>query len=371
MRRLLAGMFLIALSMGVAGIALPLYAWDLGASYTEIGMLGVTYVIFNSLFSIPVGRMGDRRGRKLLIVLGFFLTAFVIALYPLFSAVAWLLILRILQGAAEASIWVNTPSAVVDLSQRSGRGRAMGTYGTSWAIGFGTGPLIGGALYAFVGAGQTFLLGALLGFLATAIVIGMPETKPRVWNKKLKQKLKLGSLWPVCGVGFIYVGIASIIFILFPVYATKTLGMTALGAGLLITLFSGTRALLFIPMGGLSDRIGHRPVILVGLMGLALGSAGISLISGYLALAVVIAFMAIAGGAVYPAMMSVVSKVGEGRSLGHVLGIFNAIVILGWGFFPGIGGALADAYEPTSPYLMYALVAIVSTVLVWKLLPKK
>jgi len=372
MRQLFTGMLLLAISMGMAGLALPLYAKDLGASYTEIGMLGVAYVIFIVLFSVPVGRAGDRLGRKPLLVLGFFLTACALALYSLVDVVIWLIALRFFQGATEAPIWVNAQSAVADLSGRGERGRAMGTYGTSWAIGFGIGPLMGGVLYATIGAAQTFLLSALVAFIATAIIAGMRLPKPKL----VARKLRLRSIWPACFVGLIYVGIVSVVFLLFPVYAFTAqpeggLGMSEVEIGLLIALFAGIRAALFVPMGSLSDRIGHRSIILAGMFGSALALAGIALVSGYLALAVIISIMAAAEGAIYPAVMSMISKAGEGKNLGYVIGIFNAVTMVGWGLFPGVGGALADVYGPTSPYLMCAVVALVASVLLWKLLPKK
>lgn len=371
MRQLLTGMFLVALSMGMAGLALPLYAKDLGASYTEIGMLGVAYVVFMVLFSVPVGSASDRQGRKPLLVLGFFLTACVFILYSFAGAVIWLIALRFIQGATEAPIWVSAQSAIADLSGRGERGRAMGTYGTSWAVGFAIGPLTGGALYVAIGAAQTFLLSALLAFIATLIIAGMTLPKP----KFVARKLRLRSIWPACFVGLIYVGIVSIILTLFPVYASKAspegLGMPVVEIGLLITLFAGIRAVLFVPMGSLSDRIGPHSIILAGMLGSALALAGVALVSGYLALAVIISILAATEGAIYPAVMSMVSKAGEGKNLGYVLGIFNATTIVGWGLFPGVGGALADAYGPTSPYLMCAVVALVASVLLWKLLPKK
>lgn len=367
MHRLLAGMFIISLSMGMAGLALPLYARDLGASYTEVGLLGVAYVVFDAIFSMPSGRAGDRRGRKPFLVLGFFLTACVISLYSVASAVIWLITLRLLQGAVEAPIWVNAQSAVADLSTRSERGRTMGVYGTSWAVGFGIGPLIGGFLYVTVGAAVTFLLSALVAFIATVTITGMPPPKPNVEVKKLQ----LHNIWPACVVGFIYAGIASVILTLFPFYASKQLKIPEVEIGFLITLFAFVRGILFIPMGSLSDRIGTRPVILMGMLASAVASAGIVLVPTCWALAIVISTLAIGMGAIYPALMSMISKASEGRSLGYILGIQNVAVMAGWGIFPGIGGPLADAYSPTSPYLICTAIALVSSGLLWKLLPKK
>ncbi|MDI6884064.1 MAG: MFS transporter [Hadesarchaea archaeon] len=364
---MLIGTFVIALSMGMAGLALPLYAKDLGATYTEIGMLGVAYVVFDALFSIPVGRAGDRWGRKPFLVLGFFATASLLAFYSLANAVVWLIALRFVQGATEAPIWVNAQGAVADLSATTRRGRAIGAYGTSWGLGFGVGPIIGGVLYVGVGAGQTFLLSAIVAFLATAIISTVPLPRPKLPGGKPN----LSRIWPACFAGLIYVGVVSILFTLLPVYATRGLGMSEVQAGFLITLFAGVRAVLFTPLGGLSDRVGRRPVILAGVIGSSFLSAAIAMVSGFPALAAIILLLAVAEGAVYPAVVSTVSRAGEGRNMGYVLGIFNAIAMVGWGLFPGVGGALADAYGPTSPFLMCAVVGLAAAALLWKLLPRK
>lgn len=81
MRRLLLGTFVMALSMGIVALVLPLYARELGASYTEIGMLGVAYVLFAIFLSVPVGRAGDRMGRIPFIILGFLSTSSVFVFY--------------------------------------------------------------------------------------------------------------------------------------------------------------------------------------------------------------------------------------------------------------------------------------------------
>ena len=173
MYRLLASMFLASLAMGMAGLALPLYAIELGADYTAVGLLGVAYVVFDALFSPPSGSLADCYGRKLLLALGFFLTACVLGAYSLVGTVGLLLALRLVQGAAEAPIWVNAQAATADLSPPSKRGKAMGRYGTSWAMGFTIGPLIGGCFYKAMGAAATFQTSALVAFAATAIFITM------------------------------------------------------------------------------------------------------------------------------------------------------------------------------------------------------
>ncbi len=87
-------------------------------------------------------------------------------------------------------------------------------------------------------------------------------------------------------------------------------------------------------------------------------------------LALMISILALAEGALYPAVMSVVSKVG-GQTSAYVLGIFNGVAVLGWGVLPPIGGYLADRVDPLAPYFMCAIIALVALAFLWKLMPKK
>jgi MFS family permease len=58
----------------------------------------------------------------------------------------------------------------------------------------------------------------------------------------------------------------------FAVYANQLEGSTLLLAGIAVGIYGLTQSLLQIPMGRLSDRIGRKPIILVGLAIFAIGS---------------------------------------------------------------------------------------------------
>ena len=84
----------------------------------------------------------------------------------------------------------------------------------------------------------------------------------------------------------------------------------------------------------------------------------------------IIIILAISEGSIYPAVMSIVSKIGKQTSA-YLLGIFNGVAMLGWGILPPIGGFLADAIEPTLPFFMCALISLTALVVVQKLFAKK
>ncbi|MBS3815428.1 MAG: MFS transporter [Hadesarchaea archaeon] len=366
MRRILAAMFIITLGIGITGIVLPLYAWDLGASYTEVGLLGITYIAFNVLLSVPVGRASDRFGRKMPLILGMLSISIVFLLYSWQASVIWLLLIRLVQGVVESPIWINAQTAIADLSPRDERGQAMGRYGFSWSLGFAIGPVIGGFLYATVGAIGAFVLCAILGGIGTLIVAGISVPDPKVTF----EKTSLEGIWRPCVVGFVYVGILGLIVTLFPPYG-RELGMTATTVGILITLFGVVRAILLVPLGDLADKLSYRKVILMGLGGIAIASLGVGLFSSFLLLTLVFLLLAWSEGAIYPAAVSMASEIGKGKNRGYVLGIFNASTMAGWGIFATVGGSAADTLGSKTPYFMSAIIAFVVLISMWKFLPEE
>lgn len=356
--------FLMSMALGGSALVLPLYASSLGASYTEIGMLGIAYVVLGAVFSLPAGKASDRYGRRGFIIIGFLTTAISLTLYAFASSVVWLILFRLLQGLTETLLWINAQGAIGDSSNVGGRGRAMGSYGRSWGLGVGFGPIIGGLMYTAIGASATFLFWGIVAFVSTAVVMKMPAIEPR----PVTGKPDFFKIYTLCLGGLIYVGTVAMINTIVPVYATTGLGLSAFQAGLLITLFVLVRAMIFTPFGAISDKVGHRPVILAGLIGASLTFLLLYTASDAITLTVFLVLLAISAGAVYPSVISAISKLSGG--LGYLMGIFNLITLIGWGIFPGIGGAIADAYGPNSSFLMSGIMGLVSAVVLWKILPE-
>ncbi|MGC8816654.1 MAG: MFS transporter [Candidatus Hadarchaeum sp.] len=362
---LMIAVFLMSMAMGGSAIALPLYASSLGASYTEIGMLGVAYVVLGLIFSLPAGRASDNYRKKKFIFFGFLSTAIVMTLYALAPSIPWLLALRLLQGLTETVLWINVQVAIINSSRPEARGRAMGSYGRWWGFGVALGPIIGGFCYSIAGAQMTFILWGMVALASAAVATKIPEIEPQ----PATEKPNLSKILALCFAGLIYVGTIAIINTIVPVYATAALGMSAFDVGLLITLFVLVRAVIFTPFGALSDRVGHRPAILVGLFGVSLTFFLLYLASDAILLTVLLIPLAVAEGLLYPSVLSAFSKSGGGA--GYLMGIFNLVTSIGWGVFPGLGGAIADSFGPTSAFLISGLIGLAAVAILWKKLPKE
>ena len=130
-----------------------------------------------------------------------------------------------------------------------------------------------------------------------------------------------------------------IIIPLLPFYA-EHYGASAFVVGLLSTSFSAAQ-FLFAPLWGrLSDRIGRRPVILIGLLGSALSYA-LFAIATSLPLLFVARTLAGIAGANIPTAQAFIADVTTPEKRARGMGLIGAAFGLGFIFGPAIGGFLS------------------------------
>lgn len=127
---------------------------------------------------------------------------------------------------------------------------------------------------------------------------------------------------------------------LLPFYA-KNLGANALVVGLLFTSFS-LMQFLFAPLWGrISDRVGRRPIILIGLLGSSISYLIFGMADSLWVLLVSRIFAGICGANISTAQAYIADSTGpENRAKG--MGIIGAAYGLGFIFGPAIGGILSQ-----------------------------
>ena len=136
--------FATCMSIGMLLVILPVYANDeLG-----VGSFGVALVIGAVspmiLVSQPIaGRIGDRKGRRILIVAGALIAAASVAAYALASSLALLIAFRLFTGLGEAMVLVGAATLVTDIAPEHRRGEALSLYSLGLWGGLALGPLLG------------------------------------------------------------------------------------------------------------------------------------------------------------------------------------------------------------------------------------
>ncbi|WP_181779247.1 MFS transporter [Pseudonocardia pini] len=257
------------------------------------GLLATFSLFALAFFLRPVGaaifgRFADRSGRRpvLVLIIGLMSAATaLIGLLPTYAQIGvWapllLTVLRVVQGLAAGGEFGGAVSLMVEYAPPGKRG----LYG-SWSffttvIGFVCGA--GAATVLIVALSDEalttwgwrigFLLAAPMGLIALYLRLRVDET-PQFRQATGSEPAStpaapsgglLGQVLTTVGIVVVYSCTGYTFMVLMPTYLSKTLGMP-LEQSYLLTLINGTVAGLVVPFAGAwSDRVGRRPVMLVG-----------------------------------------------------------------------------------------------------------
>ncbi|MBV9934278.1 MAG: MFS transporter [Actinobacteria bacterium] len=173
-----------------------------------------------------------------------------------------------------------------------------------------------------------------------------------------------GTIWVTVALDLVGFGI---VFPILPIYAHR-FGADAVSATGMVAVFSAAQ-LLFAPVWGrLSDRIGRKPVLIVSLVGTAIGS----LVTG-LAGSVAILYLGrvidgISGGSVSVAQAAV-ADIAAPEQRARLLGLVGAAFGVGFVAGPALG-ALSALGGPRVPFLVAAVIAAVNALVASRRLPE-
>jgi MFS transporter, DHA2 family, multidrug resistance protein len=170
---------LYAMDLTVLTLAVPALSADLRPSSTELLWIVDIYGFLVAGFLITMGTLGDRIGRRRLLLIGAaaFGAASVVAAFS--SSPEMLIASRALLGIAGATLAPSTLSLIRNMFEDAQqRTVAIGIWITSFSVGAAIGPLVGGLLLESFHWGSVFLLAVPV--MALLLAIGprlLPEYK--------------------------------------------------------------------------------------------------------------------------------------------------------------------------------------------------
>jgi MFS family permease len=266
---LVAEGFLSRLSFGVVKFALPLYAYHLGLSLSEIGFLASVNAIVTLVLKPGTARLADRFGCKPML-LGAIGLRSLVSLLLVFAAAPWqLYAVRSVHGAATS---LRDPSVNALLAEHGGKkavASAFAWYQTAKTLAGSLGAAVAGILLSATAGNYSLVFGIafLLSILpllpvgrfvheqtqrgeAESATIAPPPGGPRP------------AVLPFMGLGFLISGTAQMVSPLLPVLATQYAGLTAGEAGAIY--LASTAVILTGPVfGWLSDHVSRKLVLRV------------------------------------------------------------------------------------------------------------
>ena len=178
------GVFVYSMDLTVLQLAIPSLTRDLRPTSAELLWIIDIYgfVVAGSL--ITMGTLGDRIGRRRLLMVGAGLFAVVSILAAFSPNVPSLIAARALMGLAGATIAPSTLSLLfVMFRDKKKRALAIGCWLAAFSAGSAAGPMIGGFLIEYYWWGSVFLIAVPI--MALLLFLG-PRTLPEYQNPNAK-----------------------------------------------------------------------------------------------------------------------------------------------------------------------------------------
>lgn len=153
---------------------------------------------------------------------------------------------------------------------------------------------------------------------------------------------------------------------------TAALGASGTETLWIIDIYSLMMAGLLVPMGTLADRVGHRPMMLIGLSAFTIASVMAAFSPAPLLLIAARALMAVGGSMIMPSILALIRQSFEDereRALG--LGVWSAVASVGAALGPLAGGALLEHFWWGSVFLINLPVMLVVLPTAWFVLPRQ
>jgi len=170
----------------VVNVGLPAIGQSLHGAAAQLQWIVNSYLLPLSALLLLGGAMGDRFGRRKILIAGIALFALGSALCGFAPSLNLLLVARVIQGSGAALLLPNSLAILGNAFSGEARGRAIGTWSAISAIAAAVGPVLGGWLIDSVGWRSIFFINLpiALGGIAMALAF-VPHQKRGADGAKL------------------------------------------------------------------------------------------------------------------------------------------------------------------------------------------
>jgi len=353
------------------------------AARTAILSFIVVFGVTKALTNYVAGRLSDAVGRKGVLVAGWIVAAPVPFLLMWAPTWTWILVANALLGVSQGLTWSTTVIMKIDLAGPKQRGLAMGLNEFAGYLAVALAALATGYVASTTALRpQPFYLG--VGFVAVGLLLsvvlvretrghadresalaggappgGLPSARQVFWRTSLLDR-DLSSVSQAGLVNNLNDGMA---WGLFPLFFAAS-GMTLTEIGWLAAIYPGVWGIGQLLTGPLSDRVGRKRLIVLGMWTQAIGIGVIALSRGFGGFAVGAALLGAGTAMVYPTLLAAIGDVAHPTWRATSVGVYRLWRDLGYAVGAVIAGVVADALSLSASLWAIAALTFVSGALV-------
>jgi MFS family permease len=277
---------MVALGYGVVSPAMPTFARIFGVSIEAVTFLVTVFSLSRLCFAPVSGLLVQRLGERRIYIAGLLIVGLATAACAFSHAYWQLLLFRVLSGIGSTMFYVSALGLMIHISPPDARGRVAGLFTTSFMVGAVGGPAVG-SLAAGLGLTAPFIVygAAMLGVAVvllyalrnSALVAPIEPTRSTVTMREaLRFRAYRSALLSNFATGWSAFGLR---VALIPLFVADVMHRGIGMSGVVLGAFAAGNAVAVIPSGYLSDRMGRRTLLIVGLTATGVATVCLALVS--------------------------------------------------------------------------------------------
>jgi MFS family permease len=361
----LTSLFMDTSSELIHGLLPVFLVVTLGASATALGLVEGIAEATAQITRVFSGWLSDALGkRKALAVAGYGLAAATKPLFPLANSVGLVLLARFLDRVGKGIRGAPRDALVADLTPSAQRGAAFGLRQSLDTVGATIGPALAiGLMYLFNDNIRTVLWFAVIPAVLAVTVLMLGVEEPAHLESKPKAPLSLADIREL-GSAYWLVIVAGAVFTLarfsesFLVIRAKDSGLPIAWSPAVIAAMSLVFALSAYPAGRLQDKIGARPLLLLGLAVLIAADLFLAFGSSLLGIFAGIGLWGLHMGLTQGVLAALIAATAPMRLRGTAFGLFGLVTGVAALIASVLAGLLWDQIGPDATFLAGAAFAV-------------
>ena len=260
---------------------IPLYLVSIGASALIIGIVEGAAESTASLLKVFSGHWSDKiEKRKPFIFAGYGISSITKPLFGFAKIWPFVLIVRIVERVGKGIRNAPRDAIIAESCDPSVRGKSYSFHRAMDGIGSVSGALLALFLFPIFGYQKIFFIAFLPGIVAVLVILLIKENKHQICNNTKKHDPFFTSIKKLPKNLLLYIFAASIFALghfgyAFLLLKSRTIGLSDQVSISLYVFFYIIYTILIIPAGILSDKVGRKPILLIGYFMFGLTSFGL------------------------------------------------------------------------------------------------
>ena len=351
---------IIGISYGIHNPIVPIFAKnEIGASYAELGFIGLANFIPYMFIPVLVGLLIDRFNNGRLLATGVVINVVSVYLLSLAKSVPEIMILRAMTGVAHAFFWPPAESIISNSSTPESRVKNIGKFTGFFVSGFMIGPLLGTFLLDGLDVTYRVLFEIATFIMAVAIISAIQIARndaPKNHSKFSFSGVRVIAKFPNIVLILIYCASSfGMILTIYPAFLNDR-SMTAAEIEILYFVFGASRVVTL----AMTERLArHSGIVLVSSTAAISAGLVLSFFShSIFEFAGAMLMMGFGFSIIFPLTLDLILRKTPKASYGVTIGAYETTFGIGWTIGPITAGLISEFSANSMPYLVFFVIGI-------------